>query len=58
MSRECTRCHTSDWRPFALCQPILALACQQCGAVDWIGFLPEEWAEYVEPLSGKRTKGY
>jgi ribosomal protein L40E len=48
---DCRKCQRSDWRPFGLAQPILAVACRSCGAIEWIGFLPAEWAEYVTPLT-------
>lgn len=51
LTRECRRCGASDWFPFAVAQPILALSCRGCRQIEWLGFLPEEWEEYVTPLT-------
>ena len=48
----------SAWHVYAAMQPILGLACEGCGAREWIGFLDAEWLEYVAPLStGKHFGG-
>lgn len=49
----CRRCHQSAWAIRAAQQPILSVACGLCGQVEWVGFLPHEWAQYVLPVTGK-----
>ena len=51
----CARCQQEDWRPFALAQPILAVSCRGCGAVEWLGVLGDEWAETVTWLTDGRS---
>lgn len=47
----CSRCQQESWMPFALAQPIFAVSCRHCGAVEWLGVTMEEWGSVTDGLS-------
>ena len=50
---NCPGCGRGTMKPTRLSQPILETRCNNCGKVEWIGFLPDEWNKYIEPIKSR-----